>query len=82
MSAELSRRVGRVALQRPFVDLRYSERRQIGNAAIDADTFKDLPPVYQRIILESEATRERAIAALREQRSRMNGELGMGAAGR
>jgi len=82
MSVELSHRVGRIALQKPFVSLSYAERRFIGNAAFHAATFEELPDRYQRIILESEATRERAIAALREQRSRTNGEQGRDAPGR
>ncbi len=82
MSVELSHRVGRIALQKPFVSLSYAERRFIGNAAFHAATFEELPDTYQRIILESEATRESAIAALREQRSRSKSNPGGGAAGR
>jgi hypothetical protein len=65
MSVELSRRLARVALQRPIAGLGYPDRRDIAYAAERANDFADLPERFRRLILEAEAERERRIMANR-----------------
>ena len=64
MSAGLSRRLARVSHQPPIVDLTLSERHTPAVAFRRADQFSDLSE-QQRLILEAEVARERAIAERR-----------------
>ena len=64
MSAGLSRRLARVSHQPPIVDLTLSERHTLAVACRRADQFSDLSE-QQRLILEAEVARERAIAERR-----------------
>ena len=65
MSAGLSRWLARVSHQPPIVDLTLSERHTLAVACRRADQFSDLSEQQQRLILEAEAARERAIAERR-----------------
>jgi hypothetical protein len=65
MSAELSHRLAWVALQPPIVTLPRSERHALWLACERAKSFADLSEQQQRLILEAEAARERAIAQRR-----------------
>lgn len=66
MSAELSRRMARVAKEPPIFDLSFADRRALSWATRRADTFTDLTAEQQRLILDAEAAREAAIAAKRQ----------------
>jgi hypothetical protein len=61
MSAELSRRLARVAHQPPIVHLTLSERHTLALACRRADEFSNLSEQHRQLILEAEAARDRAI---------------------
>jgi hypothetical protein len=65
MSAELSRRLAQVAHQPPVRDLPRGERHALWLACERAAGFSDLAEGQQRLVLDAEAARERAIAARR-----------------
>jgi hypothetical protein len=65
VSVELSRRLARVVHQPPIVRLPRCERWALGIAVERAACFSDLTKDQQRLILEAEAARERAIAEQR-----------------
>ncbi|MGD9894115.1 MAG: hypothetical protein AB7R89_34900 [Dehalococcoidia bacterium] len=65
MSAELSRRLARVAHHPPVKGLPRGERHALWLACERGTNFSDLSEHYQRLILEADAARERAIAAQR-----------------
>ncbi len=65
MSAELSRRLGRVANLSPIVDLPLGEREDLTQLTFLAVSLADLPERYQQAILAAEAARERLIAEQR-----------------
>ncbi len=65
MSAELSRRLGRVANLSPIVDLPLGEREDLTQLTFLAMSLADLPERYQQAILAAEAARERLIAEQR-----------------
>jgi hypothetical protein len=62
MSAEVSRRVGRVVYWEPLVSLSPLEQLDLDRLAFRVREFTDLPECYQRLILEAEANRERWLA--------------------
>jgi hypothetical protein len=62
VSAELSRRLARVAHQLPILSLPHHERWELGIAVEQAEQFSDLTVCHRQLILEAEAARERAIA--------------------
>ena len=62
MSAEVSRRLGRVAHLIPFDCLTPVEQGELDTLAFQAKRFGDLPERYQQVLLAAEATRARLIA--------------------
>jgi hypothetical protein len=56
MSAELSRRLARVALLEPIRSLPPPDRRGMADAAEGAATFEELPQRFQQMIVTAEAT--------------------------
>jgi hypothetical protein len=56
-SAELSRRVGKVAAYPPPCEISEDQRRELHEALLDADAFEDLPGKWKAAILEAEANR-------------------------
>jgi hypothetical protein len=56
-SAELSRRVGKVASYPPLSEMGEQQRREFHEALLEADTFEDLPGKWQAAILKVEETR-------------------------
>ncbi len=69
MSVELSHRLARVALQPPIAGLAWSERHVLWLACERGTSFSDLSERQQEMILEAEAERERAVAAMRAARA-------------
>jgi hypothetical protein len=69
VSVELSRRLARVVHQPPIVRLPHHERWALGMAVERATRFSDLSERHQQVILQAEAARERAIAAMRATRT-------------
>lgn len=65
MSAELSRRLARVAHQPPIVEMSLRERHALWLACERGQTFNELMEHHQALILQAEAARERLIAAKR-----------------
>jgi len=65
MSAELSRRLARVAHHPPVKELPRRERHALWLACERATRFSDLSEHDQQLILDAEAARERAIAEQR-----------------
>ncbi|MGH2586407.1 MAG: hypothetical protein ACRDJE_15950 [Dehalococcoidia bacterium] len=65
MSAQLSRRLAKVAHQPPIKLMSLQERHALWLACERGTSFSDLSKHYQRLILEAEAARERAIAEQR-----------------
>ena len=57
MSAELSRRVGKVVGYPPLCDMGADRRRQFHEALLEAATFEDLPGRWQAATLEAEQNR-------------------------
>jgi hypothetical protein len=55
-SAELSRRVEKVAAYPPLCEMAADQRREFHEALLDADTFEDLHGKRQAAILEAEQT--------------------------
>ena len=53
-SAELSRRVERVAGYPPLCGLSDQQRREFQEALLDADAFEDLPGKWQAALLRAE----------------------------
>lgn len=62
MSVELSHRLAWVAHQLPISRLAWSDRHALWLACERAARFTDLSEYHQRLILDAEAARERAIA--------------------
>jgi hypothetical protein len=56
-SAELSRRVEKVAGYPPLSELSELQRREFHEVLLDADGFEDLPGKWQAAILEAEQNR-------------------------
>ena len=56
-SAELSRRVEKVAGSPPLSELGEAQRREFHEALLEAGTFEDLPGNWQAAILEAEQNR-------------------------
>jgi hypothetical protein len=65
MSAQLSRRLAKVAHQPPIKHMTLQERHALWLACERGTSFSDLGEHYQRLILDAEAARERAIAEQR-----------------
>jgi hypothetical protein len=65
MSAELSRRLARVAHHPPVKELPRSERHALWLACERGTEFAALSAEYQQLILRAEAAREQAIAEQR-----------------
>ena len=57
ISAELSRRVGKVVAHPPLCEMGAEQRREFQEALLDADRFEDLPGKWQAAILEAEQNR-------------------------
>lgn len=55
MNPELSKRVRGAARNWPITELDPIERAAFANAVFEADSFEDLEPGWQRLILEAEA---------------------------
>lgn len=55
MNQDLSKRVRRAARKWPITELDPIEREAFANAVYQAETFEDLEPEWQRLILEAEA---------------------------
>jgi hypothetical protein len=53
-SAELSRRVRKIAGYPPLCDLSDLQRREFHEALLDADSFEDFPGKWQAAILKAE----------------------------
>jgi hypothetical protein len=66
MSAEVSRRFGRVAHLEPLSSLPAMEHAELDTLAFKVRSFSDLPERYQHLILAAEATRERLLAEQRQ----------------
>ena len=62
MSAELSRRFGRVAYLEPLCSLPVLEHQDLDRLTYQLSSFEDLPERYQQVILAAEAIRERLLA--------------------
>jgi hypothetical protein len=56
-SAELSRRVERVAGYPPLVEMSAEQRREFHEALLDAARFEDLPGKWQEAVVEAEQNR-------------------------
>ena len=69
MSVELSHRLAWVAHQPPIAELAWSERHALWLACERGTSFSDLSEHHQQLIIEAEAVRERAIAAMRAART-------------
>jgi hypothetical protein len=54
VSAELSRRVGKVVGYPTLCEMGDLQRREFHEALLDADTFEDLPGRWQAAVLEAE----------------------------
>jgi hypothetical protein len=61
-SAELSRRVGKVAGYPPLYEMSDLQRREFHEALLDADAFEDLPANGRRAILKAEENRPKQSA--------------------
>jgi hypothetical protein len=57
VSAELSRRVGRVAGYPPICEMSPEQRREFHKALLDAETLEDLPGKWQAAVLKAEQNR-------------------------
>ena len=65
MSAQLSRRFGRVASYPPIIGTPLEEKMELNHLTLQRQIeFEDLPERYQRLILEAEATRQRHLEAV------------------
>jgi hypothetical protein len=56
-SAELSRRVEKVAGCPPLSEMSADQRRELHEALLEAETFEDLPGKWQAAILKAEGNR-------------------------
>jgi hypothetical protein len=56
-SADLSRRVEKVAGDPPLSEMSTRQRREFHEALLDADRFEDLPGKWQAAILKAEENR-------------------------
>ena len=75
MNQELSKRVRGAARKWPITELDPIERDAFANAVFEAESFEDLEPGWQRLILEAEAGPRRLdpkqfFLHLRDRRSR------------
>jgi hypothetical protein len=56
-SAELSRRVERVARYAPLSDMPDLQRREFHDALLESNSFEDLPGKWQAAIMQAERNR-------------------------
>jgi hypothetical protein len=65
MSAQLSRRYGRVVSYPPLFGMPLEDKFALNRLTLERQTeFEDLPERYQQLILEAEATRQRHLEAI------------------